>query len=500
MARFCGKCGSPLNENGQCPICQPAAEPPVTQFANSYDAPQPAPPAQSFQPAQAYPPMQDYHSSQAYPPVQDHQPPKAKKKGGKLKIIIPIIAGALLVIGALVFCAFWFHWFGLGQSAAAVTSQSQAFMKTSHGKIIGKINIDAVGEQPTTEDDCRIPDVGLYSQRLAQDGDAFYGINLDDYSKWVKITVNGKTTAEISDWYSAEALNNSILGDESLHLLYDLGNFTACGDDVILRVIGNPNYITAHFEQTYRLVRASKDGKKELAYIGDESVRAVEFIAYDGWIYYVDNGYRFGKETKPYCDSSQAGIYKIKPDGSEKTRIFDRFTTTKDRDYASSAAGLTVWQNKLYFCDLSDDSSRIACIGLDGSGYEQLTSEGALALTVDTDHNKIYFIEGKYNQFSSEDKALFELDLNSRQTRKIKQGFYNSYYYFSYDNGCLYFYNPILRFETAYVRLNLENNKWERVLYTPPVEVDEEDETGVTIHKTVSGGTYQWADLDDDKL
>ena len=64
----------------------------------------------------------------------------------------------------------------------------------------------------------------------------------------------------------------------------------------------------------------------------------------------------------------------------------------------------------------------------------------------------------------------------------------------------MYFYNPILRSEINYVRLNLENNNWERVLYTPPVEADEEDETGVTIHKTVSGGTYQWADLDDDKL
>ena len=27
MAKFCGKCGSPLNENGLCPNCTPAPAP-----------------------------------------------------------------------------------------------------------------------------------------------------------------------------------------------------------------------------------------------------------------------------------------------------------------------------------------------------------------------------------------------------------------------------------------------------------------------------------------
>ena len=91
------------------------------------------------------------------------------------------------------------------------------------------------------------------------------------------------------------------------------------------RVLGDSVFYTAHKALNHRLIRASKDGKK-IEFVGGEDVRAVDFVVNDGWIYYADNGYVCEGNLFSF-DYSRVGIYKMKTDGSEKTRISEIIVT-----------------------------------------------------------------------------------------------------------------------------------------------------------------------------
>ena len=215
MAKFCGKCGSPLDESGVCPKCdaQKVIKTEKTTAADEVYA----------QPAY-----------EAAPGVQPIEAPAPAKKGIPKKPII-IAAAAVAVIGVLVFCAFFFHWFGLGKSGGGIaTSQQQSFVKTSYGNVYSGLNISEVSEEPANIDDMTITSgdeaLKLYSTSVAKDGDTFYGRNGSNRDL-VKMTVKGKNSGEIEPWVSEEQLKNSVLKvDGNVGYEYAYGNFIADGD------------------------------------------------------------------------------------------------------------------------------------------------------------------------------------------------------------------------------------------------------------------------------
>ena len=290
MAKFCGKCGSPLDENGVCRKCGASV---LTEADKTGKNP--------------------FHDSASAP----------KKKGFQKKIIIA--AAAVVVIGALVFCAFFFHWFGLGAQSKKdiVTSQGKACFDTSYGKYYRDINIEGIG----TED--KIPDGTLVDDELkkvtllpsfAQDGDTFYGKH-EISEQLCKFTVTGKDTAcKVEQWVSEEQLKNSVLKvDGNVGYEYAYGNFIADGDYVYNRVNSYKSKEKERYGLNYRIFRISKSGDT-IEFVGDENVRASDFVVSDGWVYYVDNGYTV-MDDKVKLDETRIGIYKIKADGSEKTKL-----------------------------------------------------------------------------------------------------------------------------------------------------------------------------------
>ena len=274
----CMKCGSPLNESGMCPKCSPREvnDTEKTVSAETFFA------RQAYEPAQVAAPAPNAWQDAAIAP----------KKGFSKKPII-IAAAAAVVIGALAFCAFFFHWFGLGKSGGSgdsiITSQQQAYVKTSYGKISNKMNLNELAEEPKKVDELFVwsddgETVNLFSSSLAQEGDTFYGGDGDQISKLVRITVTGKNSAKIEPWVSKEQLNNSVLGYKGT-FAYDIGYFAVDGDYIYGSVVGDLDYFAIHPELNYRVFRIDKSGSK-IEFVGDESVRAKEMIVKDGWIYY----------------------------------------------------------------------------------------------------------------------------------------------------------------------------------------------------------------------
>ena len=483
MAKFCGKCGSPLNEQGLCPNCAPAPA---------------APPAETV-PEQSYQPV-----------VPAENTPAPKKK--KLPLVPVIIAAAVVVVGALVACAFIFHWFGLGKDGKAgardsyISTQTQAFMRTSHGKVFGRYNIDQItGDEKNVssimvfdlDDNTNIKNI---SYRMGRDGDTFYGIEGDNNSEWRKVTVTGENTAKREVWVSEDALNNSVLAFEGTYVR-DVGYFSVDGDYVYASVVGDAEYFAIHTELNYRIIRADKDGKN-IEFVGDEDVRASEFVVRDGWIYYVDNGYRLNG-GKISFDIDCAGIYKVKTDGSGKTRIFDKIekdkVDTSDDTRHNNAGGLTLCGDRLYFCDLSDGSSRLASIDLDGGDYKRCDLSVEV-FTLDPGNNKAYCIEGNFDKASPDKHTLYEVDLESGSSKSMELEIRNSRSGMTIDGGYLYIcdMSRAFRFEDrGYYRVSLSDFKVQSAEITEmePRWV-EKDEMGFQkeIHNAVYG--VHWADLD----
>ena len=259
------------------------------------------------------------------------------------------------------------------------------------------------------------------------------------------------------------------------------------------RVLGDSVFYTAHKALNHRLIRASKDGKK-IEFVGGEDVRAVDFVVNDGWIYYADNGYVCEGNLFSF-DYSRVGIYKMKTDGSEKTRIFDKFDEMdRDKYYKSgNAFFLTIYNGKLYFCDLSDNSSRIASINLDGSDYRQLSSEGAKLFTIDADNNEIYYQVGNALEHSPDPTEMKKMKADGSSEQRFSDRLFTDYTFnFKVYDGYLYVVcNDVLK----YVRIDLSGDNAQIMETKAPEQTI--DENGFA--KVEGTFKVRWKPLESDK-
>ena len=418
MAKFCGKCGSPLNENGLCPNCTPA--------------PAPAPSVETKTAPPVEPAAPDVESINTQPDAQTFVPNAAPedKKNSKKKVIIPVIAAAVVIIGALVACAFIFHWFGLGKGGSGgngpgyASSQPNAFPTTSYGSYAGYVNtkydeVDLLDDSqrnrllmftdPTDKDGLNKFD----SYFMAQDGDTFYGRYKDNVSQLCKLTVKDEQTADFEVWVSEDQLKNSILKNGDRYVT-TLRCFQCDSDYVYANVAYSPEHMATQQAFNYRIVRISKNGGN-IEYVGDENVRAKELVMSDGWIYYVDNGY-VTDGTKMDYDESRAGLYKIKTDGSEKTLLEDDFNGDTDllMKGRGNAGQLSVCDGYLYYVDLSGsegkDVTPLCRMKLDGSGVETVCRDSVYIYTIDGD--TAYFVTGHYPDQGMDRDSVCSVKLN----------------------------------------------------------------------------------------
>ncbi len=426
----------------------------------------------------------------------------APKKKVNKKVLIPVIAGAVVLAAVIVVLCVVLSRCGKtkGGSNGIASAQRQALVINSYGKFMGRYNIGEVREKETDADSVRI-DSYLDSQNLGQDGNVFYGIDGSKTDQWVKITIKGKYLSTSETWIDETQLNESVIGVGNAHVR-DVSNFTVCGNNVIARVSADPSFFIAHKELNFRIIRASKDGKS-ISFVGDENVRATELVVSNGWIYYVDNGY-YCLDGRMEYDRTRVGIYKIKPDGSGKKRIFDTYDggTGKYEDYHyGNAGGITISNGWIYFMDLSDSSSCLARIRMDGSGYERLTQEAASGFTIDTQQNKIYYLNRYYSISSADYYSLCELDLASK-TVSVLNSEIKTAYLLTYDNGYIYLCSTQKGIDSGgFRRLQVSSGKKQVLKIKRGALTRTEDEDGFISLENTEPDTLRWEDLDiDDRL
>ena len=119
----------------------------------------------------------------------------------------------------------------------------------------------------------------------------------------------------------------------------------------------------------YKLGSCSKDGSDFKIY---DNINCTDYFIKDGWIYYYDNGYYYDKsQSFDYSFNKQnAGLYKIKIDGTESQLITKQFQHSQR--YNNSCSNLKVLGNYLYFvADTHNINNKLCRVSFDGSGTIQ---------------------------------------------------------------------------------------------------------------------------------
>ncbi len=399
----------------------------------------------------------------------------------------------------------------LDKSNMFITSQSQLFWKTSYG-VRYICNLDLVTEEEKPQEEVLDVETSLTNKPVHNvfidsnwgvEGDTVYG-KYDDTDFLYKVTVTGQKTYSVTPWISAEAVNNSeLFRDSSYSHIRDLKCFQPDGEDVFCLVGLNREYQNKHKEINYRIARADKAGK-EIHFVGDENVRAANMVVYDGWIYYSDNGY-IGGGIQKEIDTSRVGLYKIRTDGSEKTRLLEGGEAlSSEIDYWFG--NLSVYKNKLYFIDLRK-GSKLCRMNFDGSGLEQLSKGEADYFTVDEATDTLYYRESTYYNYSSQDNSenkavsVYRVDLNTKEAKQLEQvQLREKTMYLCANKNYLYFgaYTHFARMYDNIKRMDLTSGKvmW---LNHDLQKVDWEDENG-ELHSEIKHNTIRWSECTDEKL
>lgn len=339
-----------------------------------------------------------------------------------------------------------------------ITSQEQFIHTTSYGSYACFVNLAYDGDVIDYSNEADAKKVLYYKENgeyvaearlfgLGQDGNSFYGMVGNDRDAVYRYTVVDEHTANREIWLSAEQLSNSCLAvDTSIGYATTLSNFLADGDAVYALVKPSPEYWLAHLEVSERIVCISKDGT-DIHFVGDEDVRATEFVVRDGWIYYADNGYVPGNGRIDY-DESRIGLYRIKTDGTEKELLLSGGDASEENHFGR-AARLSLYGDSLYFLNLWDTAnSRLYRMGLNGGHPEMLLLGGIRNYTIDPSTNTVYYQPGDYatetSVYDVEDPMeLCCADLDSQEVRTIWTTRQRTGYMLlmAVHEGYLYYYN-----------------------------------------------------------
>ena len=137
-----------------------------------------------------------------------------------------------------------------------------------------------------------------------------------------------------------------------------------------------------------KLVRLAKDGS---GYEFVNDISASSFTINDGWLYYYDSGYNTDENNRSRFDSTRRGIYKMKLNGSEKTKLKDYFTTNRNVNYFNAVAKMTVMDNQLYYVSMDGTDYYLYTLDLNSGISKKISEEVCNCYYVDKMSNRIFY-------------------------------------------------------------------------------------------------------------
>lgn len=457
MSKFCGKCGSILNENGLCPKCD------FVQMKTEDE------------------------QNAGFKDISGKKQ-KNKSKGKAIKVIALILA-VVIVAGGTVGALSYFNIVDIPvissilQSSSSNTTEKNYVIENNGNKYyiggfgVAKLEKDdsvtAVHYEDAEEVSSEITDdstnlLCLSVDKSVYDGDTIYAQS-SAYRELYKFTFKDDKTAERSVWVNEETLNNSdvVTKKENSDLGYT-GNMTCWrldGDYIYFIYAPGMDYFMSERDVAYRLGRICKDGSS-IEFIGDEI--ASSYTVKDGWIYYYDNGYTYNESlSKGYeIDYDRAGIYKMRGDGSQKQRLVsDLGKKGIESSYNDVCDKMEIFGDYLYFLDYSSKGkSRVCRMKTDGSDLEYVSENGAYSYTIDVENNTLYYITGEYGQTSLDSRNVYKASLDIKNDEVLfEYGQYGGPDFTVY-NDYLYFSNTNFSIDFAGLKYNLKTSEYDKLV------------------------------------
>ena len=263
---------------------------------------------------------------------------------------------------------------------------------------------------------------------------SFYSENGRDYYAAEQLTDNSRNIFDLTPGYSCmdglDSYQNNLEdgfycfkwenGGYTKSRLVDFGN---TGEDYFGSLINQMVYPVSYEDYVYfyigrgygqltdpgaRIGRIGKStGKVEL--VGGSEITTDGFVISDGWIYFLDSDSTHKGEN--------AGIYKMKTDGSEKTLLH-----RESFNLSLSVQPIAEYDGFIYYLNNYNSDGDLPCISRvksDGSGYEKIvkSNEASIVFTnLAVDSGKLYYVDYDYSK--STPRVLNSFEINSKESKE----------------------------------------------------------------------------------
>ena len=369
----------------------------------------------------------------------------------------------------------------------SVAGQDCYVFSTSYGTFCGTyagiINCDVAEEQtPLTIDDENI----VLTDACAYNNNVLYMLESSDLNI-CKITITGQNTCEKEVWISYDELVKSpYIGNKTSVLC--MQNWQYADGYIYFNIQSGQENVYDIYETDYTLCRINVN-TKEISLVSS-SIGVNTYVVHDNWIYYGSNGFDRNTpntdeqgivaplETK--YNKDYIGLYKMKPDGSENTKL-TTFTVSENDDtpyYGQCAAyNLSVYNNYLYFWYGDYDAQSIQRCTLDGASLTTLTdNHGWLGLSfiIVPENNTLI-----YKFYDSESNMVGSVDLNTLETTETSTELTNP------GNNNLFYHSGNIHI----IRGASQGTKAAPVIYNIKFNVTDKKATaiyGYEVYKTVT--------------
>lgn len=160
---------------------------------------------------------------------------------------------------------------------------------------------------------------------------------------------------------------------------------------------------------------------------------ALSYTISDGWIYYFNNGYTANNDNYSF-DYEQAGLYKMKTDGSERVELISGKINNYNCnvfDNDNTITEIKVNGDYIYFVDYSErGEGRVCRTKKDGSDYQVISDNTAYSIAFDT-KNHMYYSHGING---TANRKIYEVSLDNMGETKLFEEPLGSPYIDCYDN------------------------------------------------------------------
>lgn len=194
------------------------------------------------------------------------------------------------------------------------------------------------------------------------------------------------------------------------------------------------NPLTDYFKATpkgnyFKMGKMSLDGKEFELF----DTVASSYTISDGWIYYFNNGYTANNDNYSF-DYEQAGLYKMKTDGSEREELISgKINNYKCSlfDMDNTITEIKANEDYIYFIDHSErGQGRVCRTKKDGSDYQVISDNTAYSITFDTNNHMYY----SNSEDGVTNRKIYEVSLDSMGETKLFEVSLGSPYLDCYDN------------------------------------------------------------------